>query len=46
MWDIPPRDSFELMRKMYAVSSQRYAENLAYFTELLELGTLLDRPVR
>lgn len=45
-WDIPPRDSFDLMRKMYAVPPARYAENLAYFTELLELGPLLDRPVR
>ena len=45
-WDIPARDSYELMRKMYAVSKAQYAENLAYFTGLLELGPLLDRPVR
>jgi ABC-2 type transport system ATP-binding protein len=46
LWDIPPRDSFDLMRRMYAVPPARYESNLALFTELLDLGALLDRPVR
>jgi ABC-2 type transport system ATP-binding protein len=45
-WDIPPRDSFDLMRRMYAIPAERYGANLKLFTELLELGELLDRPVR
>jgi ABC-2 type transport system ATP-binding protein len=44
--DIPPRDSFDLMRRMYAVPPDRYRANLKLFTELLDLDELLDRPVR
>ena len=46
IWDIPPRDSFDLMRKMYAIPLERYRENLATFVELLELRELMERPVR
>jgi ABC-2 type transport system ATP-binding protein len=46
LWDIPPRDSFDLMRRMYAIPPDRYRANLALFTELLGLDALLDRPVR
>jgi ABC-2 type transport system ATP-binding protein len=46
LWDLPPRDTFDLMRRMYAVPPERYRANLALFTELLDLGALLDRPVR
>ncbi len=46
IWDIPARDSFDLMRKMYAIPLERYRENLATFVELLELRELMERPVR
>ena len=46
LWDLPPRDSFDLMRRMYAIPADRYQSNLTLFTELLDLGALLDRPVR
>jgi len=46
MWDIPPSDSFELMRKMYAIPKVRYEENLKLFTELLGLDEFVGRPVR
>jgi ABC-2 type transport system ATP-binding protein len=46
LWDLPPRDSFDLMRRMYAVPPERYQANLKLFTELLDLGALLDRSVR
>ena len=46
LWDIPPRDSFDLMRRMYAIPSDRYRTNLQLFTDMLDLGELLDRPVR
>ncbi len=45
-WDLPLRDSFELLRRIYRVEPARYAANLAEFTELLDLGDLLDTPVR
>jgi ABC-2 type transport system ATP-binding protein len=45
-WDLPLRDSFELLRRIYRIEPARYAHNLAEFTELLDLGDLLDTPVR
>jgi ABC-2 type transport system ATP-binding protein len=45
-WDLPLRDSFALLRRIYHIEGDRYRENLATFTELLDLGQLLDVPVR
>jgi ABC-2 type transport system ATP-binding protein len=45
-WDLPLRDSFELLRRIYRIERDRYHANLAQFTEMLELGDLLDTPVR
>jgi ABC-2 type transport system ATP-binding protein len=45
-WDLPLRDSFELLRHIYRVPEPRYRENLDRFAELLELGPLLATPVR
>jgi ABC-2 type transport system ATP-binding protein len=45
-WDLPLRDSFDLLRRIYRVDRARHARNLAEFTELLDLGDLLDTPVR
>ena len=45
-WDLPLRDSFDLLRHVYGVPSERHAENLERFTELLELEPFLATPVR
>ncbi len=45
-WDLPLRDSFELLQKVYRVPPDRFRANLAQFVELLDLGDLLDTPVR
>ncbi|MGH9275280.1 MAG: ABC transporter ATP-binding protein [Acidimicrobiales bacterium] len=45
-WDLPLRDSFDLLRHVYRVPANRHAENLARFSDGLELGPLLDVPVR
>ena len=45
-WDLPLRDSFELLRHVYRVPAARHRENLDAFVELLDLGDLLDVPVR
>jgi viologen exporter family transport system ATP-binding protein len=45
-WDLPLRDSYRLVRRMYRIEDARYAANLAACTELLDLGPLLDVPVR
>jgi ABC-2 type transport system ATP-binding protein len=45
-WDLPLRDSYDLLQKMYRIEPARYRENLARFVELLDLGDQLETPVR
>ncbi len=45
-WDLPLRDSYELARRIYRIEEARYRRNLDRCVELLELGPLLDVPVR
>ncbi|HEU4354661.1 MAG TPA: ATP-binding cassette domain-containing protein [Actinomycetota bacterium] len=45
-WDLPLRESFDLLRHVYRVDERRHRENLVRFVELLDLGPLLDVPVR
>jgi ABC-2 type transport system ATP-binding protein len=45
-WDLPLRDSFELLRHIYRVPFDRWRANLDTFTELLELAPFLETPVR
>ncbi|MCH0540471.1 ATP-binding cassette domain-containing protein [Streptomyces sp. MUM 203J] len=45
-WDLPLRDSYRLMHRMYRIPDARYRENLDRCVELLDLGALLDVPVR
>ena len=46
VWDLPPIDTYELMRRMYAIPTHQYQANLAQFTKLLGLEELLNLPVR
>ncbi len=45
-WDLPLRDSFDLLRRIYRIPAGRYQENLDHFVELLQLASFLDTPVR
>jgi ABC-2 type transport system ATP-binding protein len=45
-WDLPLRDSFELLRHVYRVDPARHARRLREFVDLLDLGPFLDTPVR
>jgi ABC-2 type transport system ATP-binding protein len=45
-WDLPLRHSFELLQRIYRIPDDRFRTNLADFLALLELGDLLDVPVR
>jgi ABC-2 type transport system ATP-binding protein len=45
-WDLPLKDSYQLVRRIYRVPERRFAENLDRCVELLELAPLLDVPVR
>ncbi|MFF4490909.1 ATP-binding cassette domain-containing protein [Streptomyces sp. NPDC001544] len=45
-WDLPLIDSYRLVHRMYRIPDRRYRDNLERCVELLELGDLLDVPVR
>ena len=45
-WDLPLVESFELLRAIYSVPQDRYRQNLARFTEILEMEPFLRTPVR
>jgi ABC-2 type transport system ATP-binding protein len=46
VWDIPAIDSFELNRAIYRIPQTDYRRTLDELTDLLELGPLLNKPVR
>jgi ABC-2 type transport system ATP-binding protein len=45
-WDLPLRDSFDLLRHIYRIPPERYRRTLNGFVDLLDLGPFLDTPVR
>lgn len=45
-WDLPVIDSFELLKAIYRVPEDSYRKNLARFTEMLDMGSFLNQPVR
>jgi ABC-2 type transport system ATP-binding protein len=45
-WDLPLRDSFELLGHIYRVPVERFRANLARYCDLLDLGPVLATPVR
>ncbi|MEN3307937.1 MAG: viologen exporter family transport system ATP-binding protein [Micromonosporaceae bacterium] len=45
-WDLPLRDSFELLRHIYRAPAGAHAARLAGCVSLLDLGGFLDTPVR
>ncbi|MEE1736693.1 ATP-binding cassette domain-containing protein [Streptomyces sp. BE147] len=45
-WDLPLLDSLELIGKLYGMERSRHTENIARFTEVLDLGPFLQTPVR
>ncbi|HEY3162990.1 MAG TPA: ATP-binding cassette domain-containing protein [Candidatus Limnocylindrales bacterium] len=45
-WDLPALDSFELIRAIYRLEPVDFRRTRDEFIELLDLGTLVDKPVR
>ncbi|WP_327283606.1 MULTISPECIES: ATP-binding cassette domain-containing protein [unclassified Streptomyces] len=45
-WDLPLKDSYGLMRRMYRIPEARFKENLERCVDRLDLAELLDVPVR
>jgi ABC-2 type transport system ATP-binding protein len=46
VWDIPAIDSFALNRAVYRLDTNAYLRTLEELTELLDLETLIHKPVR
>ncbi len=45
-WDLPAIETFELNRAIYDMPARTYVENLKELTDLLEIGKLMNTPVR
>jgi viologen exporter family transport system ATP-binding protein len=45
-WDLPGMDSFELNRSIYRLGLAEFRETRDEFIDLLDLGGLVDKPVR
>ena len=45
-WDVPVLDSFELLRDIYKIPEAQYKQNVSMLTELLDLATIIQMPVR
>jgi len=45
-WDIAVQESFRLLKKVYKVSDEDYNEHMEHVIDTLDIGPLLDKPVR
>lgn len=45
-WDLPVIDTFRLLKSIYHIPRNVYNDNLALFTDILDIGGLLQKPVR
>lgn len=45
-WDLPVRETFELLRRMYNIPLDQYKKNVAEFMEYLDMGSFVDQAVR
>ena len=45
-WDLPLRDSFDLLRHIYRVEPDRHQANLERYADILDLHPFIDTPVR
>lgn len=45
-WDLPVSDTFDLYESLYDIPHETFRKNCELFTELLDMGSFLDQPVR
>lgn len=45
-WDVPVRDSYALLRDIYRMKPQTYQHRMHQLTEALDLGELMNTPLR
>lgn len=46
IWDIPPADSFEMNRAIYAIPRQEFNKRLGLMTEVLNVESIIRKPTR
>ncbi|MCK6502063.1 ATP-binding cassette domain-containing protein [Myxococcota bacterium] len=46
LWDLPPRETFELNRAMYDLDRAQFRRTLDELVDLLRIGELIDKPAR
>jgi ABC-2 type transport system ATP-binding protein len=45
-WDLPLRDSFDILKEMYKVPDAKYQQFLKLYDDLLQIGKFMNTPVR
>ena len=45
-WDVPPVDSFELLKDIYKIPEDKYKENLNYLSKELDIEDIIKIPTR
>lgn len=45
-WDLPVKDSFELLKAIYSIPNDVYMKNLDRFTQMLDMSGFINQPVR
>jgi ABC-2 type transport system ATP-binding protein len=45
-WDLPLRDSFDILKEMYKVPDKKYQDFLKLYDDMLQIGKFMDTPVR
>ena len=45
-WDLPPIDTFELLKYIYKIPERQYKERLDRYVQMLDMGSFLEQPVR
>lgn len=45
-WDLPPIDTFELLRYIYKIPKEQYEQRLSRYVEMLDMAGFLEQPVR
>lgn len=46
IWDIPASETFLIHKEIYEIPAASFKERIDYFTEMLDLSQIIDKPVR
>ena len=45
-WDVPVKDSFDLLKDIYSIPGADYSKRLSELVEMLDISSILETPVR